>query len=56
VLIPTGWVGWRFSQTGWFVIEPLGYALMVIGWGIPVPVGYLIRLASEAESRNVSIL
>jgi restriction system protein len=35
VLIPTGWVGLKFSQTGWFVIGPLGYVFMVIGWGLP---------------------
>jgi hypothetical protein len=26
------------------------------GWSAPVPVGNVIRLASEAESRNVSVL
>lgn len=46
VLIPTGWVGWKFSQTGWFFIEPMGYVLMVIGWGIPslillIPLGFM---------------
>jgi hypothetical protein len=45
-----------FAQGTGLLTWPYNAAMVDFGAGIVVPVGNLIRLASEAESRNVSIL